>query len=272
MNVVCVAVSPSAANSRDASSSRSMLAVEGRSGRAGEARAGRGRARPPAPATSRAARADRRAPSPPGSQARRRGRRRSPPSRAPPCARAATADGSRRRGSRSPGPRHLGHALHRLGPLDPEPARQLVPQVRLVEVAGREPVGAQDRLAVERAPPAVRGAGQVRDDHVRVKMRVLRPARAVAERGRDEALTVLADRAAATAAHDARLALEIGDRRLPGRLVRLAHLAPHPLVVGERVQEADALRAREDQVVARDRREPLLLLLPLAAPASSRAP
>ena len=162
--------------------------------------------------------------------------------------------------------RQLAHPFHRLRPLEPEPPGKLVPQLRLVQVAGREPVGAQDRLTVERAPPAISGAGHVRDDHVRVEMRILRPARAVPERRRHEPLTVLADGAAVTAAHDARLPLEIGDRRLPGRLVRLAHLTPHPLVVGQRMQQAQALRAREHEVVARDRREPLLLLLPLAAP------
>ena len=72
--------------------------------------------------------------------------------------------------------RELGHPFHRLGPLEPEPPRQLVPQLGLVQVAGREPVGAQDRLAVERPPLAVVGAGHVGDDHVRVQVRVLRPA------------------------------------------------------------------------------------------------
>ena len=84
------------------------------------------------------------------------------------------------------------------------------------------------------------------------------------ERRRDEALAVLADRAAVAAADDARLPLEVAERRLPRSLVRLADLAPHPLVVGQRVQQADALRAREDEVVAGDRREPLRLLPPLA--------
>ena len=159
----------------------------------------------------------------------------------------------------------LGHPLDRLRPLEPEPPRELVAELRLVEVAGGEPVGLQDRLAVERPPLAVVGAGHVGDDHVRVQVRVLRPRGAMPERRRDEALAVLADRAAVAAADDARLALEIAERRLPGRLVRLADLAPHLLVVGQRVQHADALRAREDEVVARDRREPLRLLAPLAA-------
>src|SRR5205814_130044 len=47
-------------------------------------------------------------------------------------------------------------------------------------------------------------------------------------------------------------------------LVRLRNLAPDALVVGQRVQNADALRAREDEVVAGDRRQGLLGLAPLA--------
>ncbi len=46
--------------------------------------------------------------------------------------------------------------------------------------------------------------------------------------------------------------------------MRLADLAAHPLIVGERMQHADALRAREHQVVAADRLQPLRLLAPLA--------
>ena len=56
-------------------------------------------------------------------------------------------------------PDQLGHPLDRLRPLEPEPPGELVPQLGLVEVAGREPVGAQDRLAVERPPLAVRACG-----------------------------------------------------------------------------------------------------------------
>lgn len=85
------------------------------------------------------------------------------------------------------------------------------------------------------------------------------------ERGRDEPLAVFPDRAAATAADDARLALEIAERSLTGRLMSLADLTSHPLVVGERVHDAHALGAREDEVEPRDRGEPLCLLPPLAA-------
>ena len=69
----------------------------------------------------------------------------------------------------------------------------------------------------------------------------------------DEALAVLADRAAASAAHHARLGLEVVERGLPARLVGFGDRPAHVLVAGEGVQEADALRAGEDQVVAGDR-------------------
>ena len=81
----------------------------------------------------------------------------------------------------------LGHALARLLPLDAERPGQLGAEVRLVEVAGSEPVALEDRLAVERAPLAVAGAlRHVRDDHVRVQVRVLGAARAVLVGGGDE--------------------------------------------------------------------------------------
>ena len=162
-------------------------------------------------------------------------------------------------------PGELAHPLRRLGPLQPKPPSQFVPKVRLVQVAGREPVGAQDRFAVERPPLAVGGTRHVGHDHMRVQMRVLRPARAVPERRRDEPLTMLAAGAAMAAPDDAGLALEVAERRLPRGLMRLADLAANPLVVGERVQQADALRAREHEVVPRNRCQPLRLLPPLPA-------
>ena len=60
----------------------------------------------------------------------------------------------------------------------------------------------------------------------------------------------LADDAARAAPDDAGLVLEVRERRLPGRRVRLVDGAPG-LVVAERVQEADALRDGEDEVEAR---------------------
>ena len=88
-------------------------------------------------------------------------------------------------------------------------------QVGLVEVAGGQAVGAQDRLAVERPPGAVGRARQVGDDHVGVQVRVLGAAGAMAKGGGDEALAALTDRPAAAAAHDAGLGLEVAERGLP---------------------------------------------------------
>ncbi len=125
----------------------------------------------------------------------------------------STSDWRRVEKARIASSRHaldLGHALDRLGPAHAEAGRQLVAQVGLVEVAGGQAVGAQDRLAVEGSPRAVGRAGQVGDDHVGVEVRVLGAAGAVPEGGGDEALAVLADRAAAAAAHHAGLGLEVG--------------------------------------------------------------
>src|SRR6188768_132978 len=83
------------------------------------------------------------------------------------------------------------------------------------------------------------------------------------ERRRDETAATLAAYATVTPTNNARFTREITKRGLPGLIVGLADLTPHPFVVGERVQQADALRAREDKVVARDRREPLRLIPPL---------
>ena len=51
---------------------------------------------------------------------------------------------------------------------------------------------------------------------------------------------------------------------MPGDLVRLRDRPANPLVVAERVEEADALRAGEDEVEAGHGGEPLLLLDALA--------
>ena len=62
--------------------------------------------------------------------------------------------------ARSP-PRHARELSHPFAgcPFDPERAGELVAEVRLVEVAGGEPVGLEDRLAVERSPLAVARRG-----------------------------------------------------------------------------------------------------------------
>jgi hypothetical protein len=146
----------------------------------------------------------------------------------------------------------LGHALDGWLPVDTEARRQLVAELRLVQRPGGEAVGAQQQVAVERAPRAVGALGHVRDDHVRVQVRIERAARAVRERGGDEARAPFADDAVSAAARDAGRLLEIGERGLPGGLVCLARLEANPLIP-ERVQQAHALRRAEHQIEPRHR-------------------
>ncbi len=115
----------------------------------------------------------------------------------------------------------LTHPLDWLGPLDAEPAGELVAEVGFVQVPGGEPVGLQDRFPVERPPLALGGSRHVGDQDVHMEVRILRAARPVAERRGDEALAVLADVAGLAAADDARLPLEIAECGLPRSLVRL---------------------------------------------------
>ncbi len=153
----------------------------------------------------------------------------------------------------------FGHPLARSLPLDAQRPGQFRAQVRLVEVAGSEPVGLQDRLAVQGAPLAVAGSQRhVGHDHVGVQVRILRSRCPVLVGGRDEPRCALADEAARASPNDAGLVLEVGERGLPGCRVRLVdHVAG--LIVPESVQEADALGDREDEVEAGDGAERLLL-------------
>ena len=92
---------------------------------------------------------------------------------------------------------------------------------------------------------------------------VLRTTRAVLVRGGDEAAAVLTDEAVLAATGDARLVLEVPERRLPGFEVGFAD-GPAYSLVAERVEEADALGHAEHEVEARNRGELLLLGVPLA--------
>ena len=129
----------------------------------------------------------------------------------------------------------------------------------MVEVAGREPVGLQDRLAVQSAPLEVaRSLRHVGHDHVGVQVRILGSRCAVLVGGRDEPRGALADGAARAAPYDAGFVLEVREGGLPRRRMRLVDNAPG-LVVAEGVQEADALGDGEHQVEPGHRAEGLLL-------------
>src|SRR5262249_27245330 len=129
----------------------------------------------------------------------------------------------------------VGESFVRRLPLDAERAGEFGAQVGLIEVAGGEPVGLEDWLAVERPPlPVARAAGHVADDHVRMEMRVLRARGAMLVGGGDEPLPLLATNAAGPAANDAGFVLEVRERRLPRDGVRLVD-GPAGVRVAERV-------------------------------------
>jgi hypothetical protein len=114
--------------------------------------------------------------------------------------------------------------------------------VRLIEVTGGKPIGSQDRLPVECSPLLIgRRLRHVGDDHVRVQVRVLRPARAVLICGGNESNRMLAAPPLRPTPDHARLVLEMGERRLPSTRVRLTNGATD-LLATKRVQQADALR------------------------------
>ena len=154
----------------------------------------------------------------------------------------------------------LGHALARLLPLDAERAGELGAQMRLVEVAGGEPVALEDRLAVERAPLAVaRGSAPCwRRSRACAGAGPGRGSCGAGRRRRRSRRACSRCTPLRAAPGHARLVLEVGERRLPRGQVRLVDRAAG-LLVAERVQQADALRRREDEVEAGDRRELLRL-------------
>ena len=115
----------------------------------------------------------------------------------------------------------LGHPVAHRPPAHPRQAlTHRRAQVRLIQVAGRLGV-LIDRRGIKRRPPAVGAARHVRRHDVRVQLRILRAAHAMAIGGRHEPLPRLAPHTAAAATHPTRLALQIAHRRVDRRLVRL---------------------------------------------------
>ena len=144
----------------------------------------------------------------------------------------------------------LGHPVAHRPPAHPRQALvDRAAQVRLIEKSGRLGV-LVDRRAIERRPPAVGAPGRVRGHHVRVQLRVLRTAHAMAIGGRHEPLPRLTQHTATAATHSTRLALQIAQSGTHGRLMRVHQpTGQHPIADGE--QDADRLRGRERQVKRR---------------------
>jgi hypothetical protein len=154
-------------------------------------------------------------------------------------------------------PQHLGRDLLDLGhpvahrpPTHPRKAfTDRGAQVCLIEKTGRLGV-LVDRRAIKRRPTAVGAPRHVRGHDVRVQLRILRPAHAMAIAGRHEPLPGLAPHPAAAATHPTRLALQIGQGGVDGRLVRLdERTGQRPIADGE--QDTDRLGRRERQIERR---------------------
>jgi hypothetical protein len=147
--------------------------------------------------------------------------------------------------------RHVGELGQTVVPDRPgEPElTQLVPQRGLVERAGGLGLGVE-LLTVQRGEAAVGAAGHVRDQDVRVQLRVAGAGGAVPERRRDEPAARQPRDAVLAAADLAGLPLQISQRRRDGGVVRPTHLE-HQLRPAEREQQRHPLRRGERQVVAR---------------------
>ena len=122
-------------------------------------------------------------------------------------------------------------------------------QMRLIEEPGRLGVPV-DRGGIKRRPPAVSAAGHVRRHHMGVQLRILRATHPVAIGGRHEPLPRLVAHAAAAATHPTRLALQIAQRRIDRRLVRL-YQRPGQRRLPDREQHTHGLGRRERQVKRR---------------------
>jgi hypothetical protein len=149
----------------------------------------------------------------------------------------------------------LRHAVAHRPP--PHPRQTLThhgAQVGLVEEASRLGV-LKDRRRIKRRPTAVGAARHVRRHHMRVQLRVLGATHAMAIRSRHKPLPHLMPHPAAAAAHPTRLTLQIPQRRVDRRLVRLDQ-RPRRDRLAYREQHAHRLRRRERQIKRRHLRTP----------------
>src|SRR3954470_13504314 len=102
----------------------------------------------------------------------------------------------------------VGDAVVHRSPLDAELAGERAPECRLVNVPGGLGL-VEDRPAVERCPQPILTLGQIGDEHMGVDLRVAGPAGAVLEGRADQPAAALDQVPAASAAHLARVRLEV---------------------------------------------------------------
>src|SRR5258708_27549051 len=121
--------------------------------------------------------------------------------------------------------------------------------MRLVQVARGLGVG-EDVAEVERAPVAVRATDGVGDEDVRMQVRVARPARAMAKRSAEQAVTHDFVDAVAPAAGPGRLALEGAERGVDAFLVCITD-DPGNVRLAEPQEDGHGLGRREREVETR---------------------
>ena len=144
----------------------------------------------------------------------------------------------------------LGNSLINWRPLEAEPLAELSPQRRLVQEARRLGVREQRPAIKGRLAPV--GRRPIRDDSVRVQMRVARARAAVAKQRRGQRVTVQNADAVAAPSGPARLTLDVAERVEDRRVMRVADGARH-LVVADAEQDRHGLGCGECQVVRKDR-------------------
>jgi hypothetical protein len=145
----------------------------------------------------------------------------------------------------------LCHPVAHRSPAHPrQPLTHRGTQMGLVQEAGGLGV-LVDRRGIKRRPPPISAAGHVRRHHVGMQLGVLGAAHAMPVRRRHEPLRYLLPDTAVAASDATRLALQIPQRRVYGRLVRVDQRPSQPRLA-DREQHADRLGCREREVESRD--------------------
>jgi hypothetical protein len=137
---------------------------------------------------------------------------------------------------------------HRL-PLDPQPSRQLGPQLGVIQRRSRLQMRVE-RLAVQRGPAPVR-AGHIGDDYMGMQLRIPSTADPMHVLGADEPFPHQPRRATATATCPTRLGLQVAKRRSHRSAVGRQSLSSYPGITG-RVQNRNRFGRAVGHIPTRD--------------------
>lgn len=143
----------------------------------------------------------------------------------------------------------FGQPVDRLVPLDPKPPCEFGAELGLVDGA-RVHLVQEQPATIQRAPTTIRATRQVRDQNMRVQLRITSTRGAMPKRGGDEPRrfdpvdTITAD------TRERSLTLEVTDGRIHGGVMRGSDLATHA-GRAERMEKRHRLRRRERRVEPR---------------------